>query len=57
MKCNENARMTEILVVLIVFPATLVAAYAAQRGLLTLLFRTMGTPLPENSDKHLEPGM
>jgi hypothetical protein len=49
--------MTELLVVLIVFPATLVAAYVAQRGLLTLLFRTMVAPLPSSSDKHLEPGM
>lgn len=49
--------MTEILVVLIVFPATLAAAYAAQRGLLTLLFRTMAAPLPSSPDKHLEPGV
>ena len=49
--------MTEILVVLIVFPATLVAAYAAQRGLLTLLFRTMVAPLPSSTDKNLEPGV
>jgi len=48
--------MTEILVVLVIFPATLVAAYAAQRGLLTLLFRTMVTPLPSSSNKHLESG-
>jgi len=38
--------MTELLVVMIVFPATLAAAYAAQRGLLTLLFRTMVAPGP-----------
>ena len=49
--------MTEILVVLIVFPASLVAAYAAQRGLLTLLFRSMAAPLPDSSDKNLEPGL
>jgi len=36
--------MSELLVVMIVFPATLAAAYAAQRGLLTLLFRTMVAP-------------
>jgi hypothetical protein len=48
--------MTEILVVLIIFPATLAAAYAAQRGLLTLLFRTMATPIPGSSDKNLESG-
>jgi hypothetical protein len=49
--------MTEVLVVLIVFPATLVAAYVAQRCLLTLLFRTMVAPLPSSSDEHLEPGV
>jgi len=49
--------MAEILVVLIVFPATLVAAYVAQRGLLTLLFRTMAVPLPSSSDKNLDPGV
>ena len=37
--------MPEILIVLAVFPATLGAAYLAQRGLLTLLFRGMGAPL------------
>ena len=49
--------MLEILVVLVVFPATLVAAYAAQRVLLSLLFRTMAAPLPDSSDKNLEPGL
>ena len=49
--------MTEILVVLIVFPTTLAAAYAAQRGLLTLLLRTMAAPLPSSSDKNLESGL
>lgn len=36
--------MPEIVVVLTVFPATLGAAYFAQRGLLSLLFRTMSGP-------------
>jgi hypothetical protein len=49
--------MTEILVVLVIFPATLVAAYVAQRGLLTLLFRTMAAPLSSSSDKNLEQGL
>lgn len=34
--------MPEILVVVAVFPATLVAAYLAQKSLLALLFRGMG---------------
>jgi len=34
--------MPEALVVFAVFPATLGAAYLAQRGLLALLFRAMG---------------
>jgi hypothetical protein len=49
--------MTEILVVLVIFPATLVAAYVAQRGLLTLLFRTMAVPLPIRPDKNMESGV
>jgi len=36
--------MPEILVVVAVFPATLVAAYIAQKSLLALLFRSMGGP-------------
>lgn len=48
--------MPEIVVVLTVFPATLGAAYLAQRGLLTLLFRTFSGPLPSGSHKHPEPG-
>jgi len=49
--------MTEILVVLIVFPATLAAAYAAQRGLLSLLFRGMVTPIANSPDRKLESGL
>lgn len=48
--------MPEIVVVLTVFPATLGAAYLAQRGLLTLLFRTISGPLPGGSHKRPEPG-
>ncbi len=33
--------MPEVLIMIAVFPATLGAAYLAQRGLLTLLFRAM----------------
>lgn len=48
--------MPEVMVVLTVFPATLGAAYLAQRGLLSLLFRTMTGPLPHGAEKHLDPG-
>lgn len=34
--------MPEALMIFAVFPATLGAAYLAQRGLLSLLFRAMG---------------
>ncbi len=36
--------MPEILVVVAIFPATLLAAYVAQKSLLALLFRSMGAP-------------
>jgi len=37
--------MLEILIILAVFPATLLAAYIAQKSLLVLLFRGMNAPL------------
>jgi len=36
--------MSEVVLFLAVFPATLGAAYFAQRGLLSLLFRAMQRP-------------
>jgi hypothetical protein len=40
--------MPEALVIFAIFPATLGAAYFAQRGLLTLLFRAMMRNEPQH---------
>lgn len=39
--------MPEAIIVMAVFPATLGAAYFAQKGLLSLLFRAMNRNLPQ----------